>query len=131
MTDERITTNAMLREQDARRIEEFQRLIAAAKVAHEYEMAVVCADLLKAQERHIERDALDEQQAHASARLVAELAETRKDAERWKERAEYEYAQRVYPDKPGLAWGALDAHMKTWRWVNKQADIDAAIAAKG
>jgi len=54
-----------------------------------------------------------------------------KDSERWKEIAEYQLAMRVYPEMPGLAIGSLDAMFNHgWRWPGRQADIDAAIAAK-
>jgi len=48
-------------------------------------------------------------------------------AERWKERAEYEYGLRQYPENMGLAVGALDVSMLKWQWTGKQAAIDAAI----
>lgn len=54
-----------------------------------------------------------------------------KDAERWKERAEYEYSRNMYPDNPGLAVGALDASMANgWEWKTKQEAIDAAMQGK-
>lgn len=65
------------------------------------------------------------------AELEAKLAEAEKDAQRWKERAEFEYSKHMYPDNPGLAVGAIDAHMRAgWTWIGKQEAIDIAIAAQ-
>ena len=62
------------------------------------------------------------------AELEQQLAAAKKDAEVWKERAEYEYGLRTYPSNPGLAVGALDATIKSgWRWADKEEAIDAAI----
>lgn len=61
------------------------------------------------------------------AELERELAEARKDAKRWKERAEWEYGKRAYPTSIELAFGALDAAMKTWVGHNKEQAIDAAM----
>ena len=66
-------------------------------------------------------------QVDETKKAEAEIAAAEKDAETWKERAEYEYGLRAYPSNPGLAVGALDATIKSgWRWAVKEEAIDAA-----
>ena len=66
----------------------------------------------------------------AHSRMTVELEEVRRDAERWKERAEYEYGLRRNADDPAMAVGALDAHMKTWKWEGKDDAVNALLAAQ-
>jgi hypothetical protein len=47
-------------------------------------------------------------------RLTTELAACRKDADKWKQMAEYQYALRVYPNNLDLGVGALDAYFNGW-----------------
>ena len=62
--------------------------------------------------------------ADTIASLIAELEAAKKEAAKWKQMAEFQYAQRRYPDQLDLGQGALDAYFKGWAY-------DAAIAAGG
>ena len=53
----------------------------------------------------------------------AEQLAAEKDASKWKQMAEFQYAIRQYPNNLDMGIGALDAYFKGWNY-------DAAIAAQ-
>lgn len=62
--------------------------------------------------------------ADTIAALITELGAAQRDAAKWKQMAEFQYAQRRYPDQLDLGKGALDAYFKGWTY-------DAGIVAGG
>jgi hypothetical protein len=56
--------------------------------------------------------------------LEAQLEASRKDTEKWKQIAEYQYARYAYPGKLELGQGALDAYAKKW------TTYEAALASR-
>ena len=49
-----------------------------------------------------------------AATLRQQLAEAQRDAAKWKQIAEYQYALRQYPNELDLGTGALDVYFKGW-----------------
>jgi hypothetical protein len=77
----------------------------------------------------------DEDVAEASwtaiKEAIEELEQAKAAAALWKTMAEHQHAKRVYPDMPGLAYGALGATFRAGGgWATRQADIDAAIKSQ-
>ncbi len=61
-------------------------------------------------------DAAIQSQQSEIDRLKAEVERLGRDAKKWKQMAEFQYAVRRYPNNLDLGEGALDAYFKGWSW---------------